>query len=184
MHKLNVIKDNGEVDYTINIPTSIEEIINKLDILTSNINLPANYSVVALINRTNMMALDSVAGVKKGKETTMGIIPVLAKTNDPNNSLSFINIGDKIICEPFAIERSVHVYNKLSIGYTNILNVLFNNNKVELASNRAGFVEKFVGMKYKLEDVVYLVELKIIANNEIKGGSKLVKEPDPFIGKA
>lgn len=170
----------------INFPTDLKELNGEvLNNIVSNIKMPPNYCIVALIYKTNLFTLASMSS-NNNKDVLLNVVPKIAKIHDEDSKHLNFNIGDKVITDRSSLERGTHLSTNLSISSSYINNFFRQDNDLVknilqgvYNNNSKATINKTLA-KYNTVDV-YIVEFKIIPVNDIKSTIAENKDiNDPF----
>lgn len=169
------------------VPTSLNELSKEiLEQLVENIKLPKHYAIVCMCFKTSLF--DFIAVAKNPKETSVMVIPLLAKISDEDKELINAEVGDKIIIDRTSLERGSHLHVPTIISSNNLRNYIFNDNiltKAILSKNvSSGELDdntKFV-IKQGSDIPIYVVEFKIVAASDIRASLAVESNiNDPWI---
>lgn len=98
-----------KLPYGICFPTSVTEVTaDALTALTTGIQLPKHYCIVALAFKTKIF--DFCATVNSTRENDVAVVPILAKISDEDSELVNANVGDTLIIARSSLERGVHIH--------------------------------------------------------------------------
>lgn len=167
------------------IPTSLNELSKEvLEQLVENIKLPKHYAIVCMCFKTNLF--DFVAVSKNPKETSVIIIPLLAKISDEDKEVINAEIGDKIIIDRTSLERGSHLHVPTIISSNNLRNYILNDNiltKAILSKNVSSSelddnTKRII--QFSNNAPIYVIEFKIVAASDIRASlavESYIKDP-------
>lgn len=167
------------------IPTSLNELNREvLEQLVKNIKLPKHYAIVCMCFKTTLF--DFVAVAKNPKETSVMVIPLLAKISDEDKETTNAEVGDKIIIDRTSLERGSHLHVPTLITSNNLRNYIFSDNALTKAilSNNVSSNELDDKTKVVIDKgrniPIYVVEFKIVAASDIRaslGVDSIINDP-------
>lgn len=152
--------------YSINFPTSLKELSGDvLKDIVKHVKLPEHYAIVALATKISSMSLYLSNNTK---DTTVTVIPLLAKIDEQDKSKVNAEVGDKLIIDRSSIERGIHLHLNLSICYNKVAEYFkYDGNKSRTLLN---------GIASEISDIknidVYVLEFKIIPTANISGAMR------------
>lgn len=167
------------------IPTSLNELNREvLEQLVKNIKLPKHYAIVCMCFKTTLF--DFVAVAKNPKETSVMVIPLLAKISDEDKETTNAEVGDKIIIDRTSLERGSHLHVPTLITSNNLRNYIFSDSALTKAilSNNVSSNELEDKTKVVIDKgrniPIYVVEFKIVAASDIRaslGVDSIINDP-------
>lgn len=149
-----------EKNYAINVPETItkgtKEVISTY---LTNVHLPNNYCVIALCYKTRIF--DFITILKNSKDSTVNVVPILAKISNEDANKINAEVGRKVIISRSSLERAVHLNVKCAISVSNVRNYFIDSPSYvkELMTNKSND-------NIAKKDII-LVEYKIIPITDI-----------------
>lgn len=168
--------------YGIIFPSDVNEIsANILKQITSGVNLPKHYCIVALCFKTRVF--DFAMMISSKKETNIAVIPLLAKISDNDSEEINAKVGQKLIIDRTNLERGVHLRLPIMVSSDNARKYISDDPKlVKSILNKDDTYKKITNDG--LKDII-IMEFKIIPVNDISAAIDIDnKVIDPFIYKA
>lgn len=185
---------SGSKNYGINLPTDLKEITPEiLTEITNGIKIPKYHAIVALCFQVKLS--DVAINVSGNKETTVSVIPMLAKISDEDATLINTTIGDKIVVDRSSLERGTHINIAIMAASNNVKHFIredetLRNNLLKGGNGTIESLEVFdINQNKKRKDdivlskspQVYILEFKIIPVNDIKASIPVDSiTTDPF----
>lgn len=149
-------------EYGIKIPTDTKEINGEiLSQLLSNVTTPQYYCIIALRYKIRLFNLIMQRKSSSGKNTTVSVVPLLAKINESDNKFN-LKAGDRIIIDGSSIERGSHLGVRTAITPDNLANYIISDEEL----NKKAINHTLTDGK---DDTIYCLEFKIVPINDIKG---------------
>lgn len=178
-------RENSKV--SINIPTSIEEIVKSLPNILADVKIPEHYCIIAMTMKTDLFSVAMNAS-GNSKDQVVETIPLYAKGNEIKMPIN-IEIGDKVIIERSSLERATHLNIPISITLTNVINFINEDkngdfrktilNRTYGKENKMATMNKTI--PYTSKDKIYVLAFKIIPIGDIRGAIGYDKKTnDPF----
>lgn len=165
-------------NYGVILPNSIEEITPEiLNEITKRVSLPKHYCVVALCFKTRLF--DFVVAMNSKKESSVSVVPIMAKISEEDAKEINCEIGNKLIIDRSALERGSHLRLPVIISTDNIKSYINSDETLvkEIIGSKANTE---IGMK-KTSPII-LLEFKIVPVNDISASVSKGEEPvDPFV---
>lgn len=157
------IVTDGKHDYTLNLPTKLEEITDEyLKEVTSHIKIAPYHAVIANVYRCKLPEI--ISSNKKSRAMAIAIIPVFVKASVPMNveeatfnMFANLKCGDRIIISGTDVERGNHLS-----APTNFITI---ENIVKIYNND----DKFAKGVMSDQSYYYFVDFKLVTINDIKG---------------
>lgn len=174
MLTFDVISKNKEVEYKLNLPTTLSEITSDyIRDVTSNIEVESNYSIVGLIFKEKISTL--AFNVRKNKKSSdISVVPVFVKSGATNSDfINNLKIGDKLVISPSDIMLGHHL--------STPRNLLTINNVLDIVNGNLDLYNKLISINTEC----YFIEFKLVPNCNIHGAYKDNSESyiNPFIYK-
>ena len=153
----------GEKGFTMNLPTSLNEITEDYLLgVTNHIYVAPYYAIVAIVYRCQLGFIISTS--KRKKDLATAIVPIYVRSNPTSNSeettvkmFDSMKTGDKLIIAGTDIERGYHL--------TCPKNFITIDNIIRIYNSDTNFA-KGVMMD---NNFYYFVDFKLVPINDIKG---------------
>lgn len=154
-----------------NLPTSIEELIKALPVLTSHIDLDNHYCVVALCYKA------AISGVAVGADKDIvDVVPILAKLSPNEDGYLKNHLYHRVVIDRTSIERGVHCANRSVLNYEKIVGKIHDESiKLYMDNkNNADYKNQMQNQS------CYFVEFKLVPVNFINAVYNEDDYVDPF----
>lgn len=165
-----------EKNYAIIVPESIDkgtkEVIGNY---LTNVHLPKNYCIIALCYKTRIF--DFITMLKNIKDSTVSVVPILAKISNEDANKINAEAGRKVIISRSALERAVHLNVKCAISVSNVRNYFIDSPSYikELMTDKSND-------NIAKKDII-LIEYKIVPITDISATIDDSQIIDPMIDK-
>ena len=150
--------------YSINLPQTLEEVVEYLPKVVDDIHVANNYVLLALVAECDLFALNiDVRNSGSGKVST---IPIIAKYGTITGAVVNGHIGERAIISPSDIEYGVHTNcRKNGISINHVSQYIQSEDKP--------------ATRWSRNDKIFTVDFKIVPLNAIKGSYDCVKPVVP-----
>lgn len=168
-------------DYNIGLPTSLDEINNKiLNDLTKNVTLSNHYSIICLVYKTTLFKLASKinGGIK---DDSISVTPILVRSNNGDRIESPVEVSEHTLIRPIiapsSIERGHELFIPTAASLNSVLGYIQRDNNLRINLVQKKYIDNLKSLgcinpnnKMIIEDnstPIYLLGFKIVGNNDI-----------------
>lgn len=94
--------------FSVKFPTSLDELTKEtFDSITAGVKLPKYHCIVAMCFKTKVF--DFVTAMNSNRDSSVAVIPVLAKISEEEGKEINAQVGEKIIINRSSLEMGVHL---------------------------------------------------------------------------
>lgn len=162
--------------FSVKFPTDLNELTKEsFETITSGVKLPKYHCVVAMCFKTKVF--DFVVAMNNNKNSSVSVVPILAKISEADEKEINASVGDKIIINRSALEMGTHL---------NLPTMITSNNAKRYFSSDPdlvkGVVTKNKQLSAETNPEIIVLEFKIVPVSAINASiDGSIKVEDPFI---